>query len=422
MSEGQLVQLKPEQILADDNSRFGLKPERVSAMVESIQTSGGILTPVEVEPLRPHKNGFTHRLTAGFYRHAAAAELNKVGAGLLVPAIVRSPADAAERLRHQVTENRERENMSPMDEAIAIKRMLDAGMSRADIRKAMARNVGKKQTMLRPASNAWVNVVLGFLELPKPIQALIHSGALGFDAAYTLGKAPADKQKAIVERALADRESQLEREEADEEKYLEAEAKLTEAEDKKTAAETEAKELEATILSGKEIEKEARKRLDGLKKEPVLTYTKEQQAEHKEKMKAAEADVKGAAKTVKDAQNKLASASKVVSTASEAAATARLKLETARKAAKKPAAKKGEATKPLGKADIQSAAAKEGEKLGNKPLGGPELRQSIKDMLKPVKGYKLSTAVVEIFYNLAMGVTTPKLAVSDLLRVTGEKV
>src|SRR5207249_5746573 len=52
-------------------------------------------------------------------------KLNKEqGAGLTVPAIVRPLADDTLRLKHQLTENMDRENQSPMDQAVAIDKLL----------------------------------------------------------------------------------------------------------------------------------------------------------------------------------------------------------------------------------------------------------------------------------------------------------
>jgi len=171
------VYLDPAKVLADDNTRFTLKPSRVQSLKDSILSQGLILEPVEVEELTGDK-AHTHRLTSGFYRHAAALSLNaEEKMGIELPCIVRDHLEGAARTTRQLAENMERENQSPMDRAVAIKKLLDQEVPRVEIRKIFSVTGGRKGNQTSPMSNAMLNIYLNMLELPKTIQGKIHGGS-----------------------------------------------------------------------------------------------------------------------------------------------------------------------------------------------------------------------------------------------------
>src|SRR3990167_6885181 len=219
-----IVNLDPAAILADGNIRFGLLPHRIDSMAESIIERGGIMQPVEVVKLDKPSNGHTHRLRVGFYRHAGALKLNtEQKAGVFVPAIVREDSDDKDRIAHQLTENNERENMSPMDVATAIERMQAAGYDKVAIRAAFKRPGGRKGLKLQPASPSFINIHLSFLTLPKSVQTKIHDGRVGVATAMQLVKVPAEQREAILAKAEETRLKAIDREEREEKKaYAEA--------------------------------------------------------------------------------------------------------------------------------------------------------------------------------------------------------
>lgn len=403
----------PSKVLADDNSRFGLKRSRLDSLSASILDAGGVLVPVLVEPLKPPVNGHDYKLIAGFYRHAAVEKLNKEqNAGLLLPIVVRTPADGTERLKTQLAENMERENMSPMDDAVAIKRLMDAGVPRIEIRKMFARPGGKKGVTIAPASNAWVNIVLRFLELPKAIQEKIHDGRIGFEAAYELGKVPADKRAAVVERAEASRLRQIEIEEKDEEKYLTAESKLAEALDKEKEAVSKVDETKTTITAAEAVVEEKRAILKAIQKEPYLELDEKGKTALKEKLKAAEAEEKAAIKLAKDAKNALAKLHETAKKAAETAAEQKAKLDAARKAPAKKAA-------PIGKSEVVKAAKAEGVDTGLQPLNASEVRLMAKDISK-CKEWPKVAAIGAAFLACMDSKLTTKQAMATLAEITGE--
>lgn len=375
-----LLQLDPAKVRAESNIRFSLKPTSIQQMKDSIIEQGGIIVPVEVSKLEgKQEDGCTHRLNHGFIRHAALLDLNtKQDAGLTLPAIERESEEGGDRIKRQVAENNERDNMSPMDKANAIKMLLDAGTSRGEIRRIFSSSGGRKGNEVAPMSNAMLNILHRLLELPKGIQDKIHDGRVGVEAAYALGKVPPDKRAAVIERAEAARLAQLEAEEKDEERYLESERKAAEAMAK---VETVAKGIEETEAQLAEavanVEKADAARKEVGKMEGFLDMTKEQQAAATEKVKAADADLKAAMSLAKKAKNELAKAHEEKKKAEEKAEAQQAVLEAARKAVK---GKKK--TKAVGKADVEKAAKETGATSGAVPLNIGEIRQTLKDCIK----------------------------------------
>lgn len=403
---GVLLQLDPALILADDNTRFNLKESRIQSLAESIIAQGGVMEPVEVEPLAEANNGFTYRLTTGFYRHAAAKYLNATqAAGLLVPAMVHVNPTPVDRLKRQLVENMERENQSPMDQAIAIKKLLDAGVSKMDVRMIFSRPGGRKGNKVQPASNSFVNMTQSFLDLPKGIQEKIHSGAVGVAAAYELTKVDPEKRTAVLERAESERQRALEREEKDEEKLLAEEKKHAEATEKKAKiqealSKTEAANKEAQDKLHKLTEqateafKASRAKFDTpkAKKEAESVFKTAEQAR-----KVAEAD---AAQTQEEYERQFKNFTKLETAASDRAK----QLKEARAAKATGAAKPSE---KVGSGDVKKAAAATGASIGNVPLNASEMRKVITELCLP-GSHEGVRQIGEHFRSCFSGITTDK--------------
>lgn len=415
-----LVQLDPAKILVipADNPRYGTKRLRVESLAENIKEVGGVLNPVEVTPLSGDK-AHSHKLVVGFTRHAAVTLLNtSEGAGLLIPAIVRDVPDELTVLKHQLAENMERENLSPMDQAVAIKRLLDAKVSRGDIRRIFSRPGGRKGLQTQPASNAYVNMTLSFLDLPKPIQAKIHDGLVGVAAAYELTKVSADKRTSVLERAESDRQAAIDREEKEEEKYLKAEAKITEVQ--KEEEET------ATALSNAKMEVEASQKLvddttakaaaayKAMKTAPKAASAQKGAQEH---FKSAEVDSKGAEKKLVAAQKVLEKLEGKVKSLADTAAQHKEKLAQARKEA---GPKKPEKAKAIGAAQVKQAARAEGEHSGYVKLSANDIRKVIADLCLPGT-YPTVMKIAQAFMECFDGISTPKQLYNGLAVLTGER-
>lgn len=379
MTDEQIVQLDPTKILADDNSRWSPKPREtdVQRLMDSILEHGGVMEPVEVTELdkADRKNGFTHRLVFGFNRHAAVSRLNiEQNAGLTLPAIVRLVETEQERVKRQVAENNDRATLSAMDKSVAIKRLLDTGLAKADVRRIFSASGGRKGAKVQPMSNAMLNIHLNLLELPKPIQEDIHLGLIGVEGAYQLGKVPADKRQAVIDRAKKDRETQIAQEEKDEARFVAAEARVVETEAKVKTVEAEVETAKAEVSVAEEMVKA---RIEEMKAVKVAIANMETPAgpDEVEAIKAAEANVRAAQKLLKEAKNKVSKVAGDRTKAQEAVEAVKAKLEANR------AAMKGKKVKGIGKKAVTKAAQAEGTKAGYVPINIGDIRQFMKDLV-----------------------------------------
>ena len=412
--------IDPALVLMGDNLRFNLKNSKVKDMMEKILEMGGINTPVELEPLPEPIDGCTHRLTVGHYRLTAAQKLNKEkNAGVMLPYTLHSNTDTKERIFRQLSENVDRETMSPMDCAVAIKQMIDAGISKMDIRKAFPRNTkGKKG----PASNAWVNMMLTFLEFPKAIQSKIHlgneDGGIGVATAYELTKVSQDKWEAVLATAEADRAKQLEREEKDETKFLEAEKKNEEAKKKEQEA---ADALAAARAKAEQVQAD----LKAKREASIKAYEKAKTEMDEEARKAAEAELKAAEDAAKEVEKTAVTVTREVQklegkikSAAEQAQERAAKLKEAR-------SKAGETpkNKPAGPSatDIKKAAVKEGASKNFVALNASQMREAVQQLTLPGTKPK----VMQIFEEIKQcfsGITTPAQMYTKIQKITGEYV
>lgn len=427
MEGDKIIQLRPEDILADDNARFSILDVDVDKLAEDILTQGGVLMPLEVEPLDGAKKGDTpaYHLTSGHIRHRAVEKLNREqNAGLTLPVIVRPLGDSTLRLRHQVAENVVRKSLSPMDTAVAIKKLLDLNVSRTDVAVIFARVGGRKGTVLAPVSSSFINMHLNLLQLPKSVQDKINDGRVSLTAAYQLGKVAPDKRAAVLEKAEADRLKAVEDEEKDEERLAAEELKVSELQDKERRA---AEALAVAEAAVKEINKITTQKAEAAA-EAYRTLAKTPKAEKKmaeEIFKKLDADAKDSEKKVFVAQKALEKLQTQASTAAELTAKKQAALEAARKAAPKASAgtkKGGKVGKDaVGPSDITQAAKKLGASKEHKPLVMSQTREGIKELTLPGTFPKVK-AIGEALMRFIDGVTWPKVLLEELAVITGEKV
>lgn len=415
----ELTQIDPALILADDNIRFNLKKPQVEKLANDILTYGGVHTPIEVEPLdTPTKDGQTYRLTVGHYRHAAVTKLNaESAAGLTLPALVRAPGDETARLRRQLSENVDRENLSPMDMAVAIDRLLKANVARKDIRLIFSRPLGKKGQTYQPASNAWVNIVHRLLELPKAMQEKVHDGRVGLAAAYELSKVAPDRRAAVLERAEGERLKQIDIEEADEEKFLKTEQKALEIQAKADEAATAVETAKAEKAAADKLIADAKAALKAAGKVPdnYLTLPPKEQKVYAEKVEAAKLDLKGAEAAAKKAAADVEKLAVKAKAAQESAADKAKRLLDARKAK---AAGKGTAKTQVGPRDVQKAAKAEGEGPAFVALNASEMRRAVAEL--KVASYPTVTAIAEAIERCFSGEETPTKLLRTLADIVRE--
>lgn len=380
MSQEILLTLSPDDIIIKENIRYNLKPYAIDHLAEQIAADGGVNTPVEVQET---EEGYV--LTCGHQRVEAVKKLNSQGAGLMIPARVMPIESEAQRVLRQVSENNDRENLSPMDKSIAMQRMLAVGLSKMDVRKAFAVAGGRKGQKFQPASNSHVNQVISLLELPKPVQNRIHDGLIPASEAYALAKIPADKRQAVLDRIEADRIKDIDKADKEEEKFLKDEKELTEKTQEAEALTAEHAVVVETAKSAASVVEEKEKEfLSATQATLVKGQSKEDKAAAQERLKSAIAELKSANDAATKTAKEAAKLSEKVETASEKAAAAKARLEEARKAklAKKSApAAPDKAAGKVKSGAVKKAAAKEG--VGDKPvkLNAGEMRDAIKTLI-----------------------------------------
>jgi hypothetical protein len=420
ISTSTVVNIDPTLILSDDNIRYGLKQSRLDSLKADIVNHGSIHTPGEVEPLVPPVNGKTYRLTVGAYRLRAALELNEQEkAGLTFPAFVRASGTTLDRLKRQLSENLERESMSPLDTAVAIKKLLDAGVSKSDVRVIFARPGGKKGTEMMPASNAFVNMTLSFLDLPKPIQEKIHLGLVGVGAAYELTKVSPERREKVLADAEAARLKDEEKRQHEDDKLLA---------DEKRAADAKAKvDAEVMLLNVTKDElRIAEETLKAKAEESAKAFTvvqllpknasEEEKKRATEHMTALETDVKGARKLVGEKQTAVAKLENKVKGVTKVATSLKERLENARKA-KAGKAGKGKTGGP-GAREVKQAAAAAGE--GNLvKLDAAGMRDLITTMSKT--SHSTTKKIGKWLLDAIDGGPTPKETIDAIAIIVGDK-
>jgi ParB family chromosome partitioning protein len=165
--EGSLRELPVADIRANRNQpRRAFDPEALKELRDSI-AANGLIQPIVV---RPAPRGDGYEIVAGERRWRSAKDLG----WKKIPAVVRD-VDEQTMLTIALVENLQRASLSPIDEAEGYERLArDFSMSQAQI----AHAVGRERSTVANA--------IRLLSLPKPIQALLDSGALSAGHARAL--------------------------------------------------------------------------------------------------------------------------------------------------------------------------------------------------------------------------------------------
>ncbi|MDV6318434.1 ParB/RepB/Spo0J family partition protein [Chromohalobacter sp. HP20-39] len=171
--------------------RRDIQPESLEELADSIRAQG-VMQPIVVRPMGESR----YEIIAGERRWRAAqlAELD------VIPAVVREVSDEA-ALALALIENIQRENLNPVEEASALKRLLDDFEL---TQQQVADAVGK--------SRAQVANLLRLLSLDEEVQTLLERGDLDMGHARALLTLPAGRQRSIarevVERDLTVRQTE----------------------------------------------------------------------------------------------------------------------------------------------------------------------------------------------------------------------
>jgi ParB family chromosome partitioning protein len=179
---------------SDQQPRLMMDDTKLDELAASIKANGII------QPILVRRTGNAYRIIAGERRWRAAQR-----AGLLkVPVLVREVPEGSERqlLELALVENLQREDLNPVDEALAYQRLADEFAMTQD---QIAAAVGKDRTSV-------ANYVR-LLRLPEEVRGNLSSGALSMGharALLALTDPAAQRQAArdVIARALSVRETE----------------------------------------------------------------------------------------------------------------------------------------------------------------------------------------------------------------------
>ena len=160
--------------------RSHMDSERLQELADSIRAQG-LIQPIIVRPIARDR----YEIIAGERRWRAAqlAELREV------PCVVRESDDHA-ALAMALIENIQREDLNPLEEALALQRLIDEFQL---THQQTAEAVGR--------SRAAVSNLLRLLELPEPICKLVEARRIEMGHARALLTLPADKAEALARQA-----------------------------------------------------------------------------------------------------------------------------------------------------------------------------------------------------------------------------
>src|SRR5688572_6127619 len=169
----------------EQQPRMQMDDARLTELAESIKANGVI------QPILVRRTGGTYRIIAGERRWRAAQR-----AGLLkVPIVVRDVPDGSEKqlLELALVENIQREDLNPVDEALAYERLADEFALTQD---QIAAAVGKDRSS--------VANYMRLLKLPEEVRGNLASGALAMGHARALLALPdAASQRHAAREAIS---------------------------------------------------------------------------------------------------------------------------------------------------------------------------------------------------------------------------
>jgi ParB family chromosome partitioning protein len=174
--------------------RLQMDDARLEELAQSIKANGII------QPILVRRTGTTFRIIAGERRWRAAQR-----AGLMkVPVVVREVPDGSDKqlLELALIENIQRENLNPVDEALAYQRLADEfSLTQEQIAAAVGKDRSSVANFVR------------LLKLPEEVRAALASGVLSMGHARAILAAPDDAgrrqvAREVIARGLSVRETE----------------------------------------------------------------------------------------------------------------------------------------------------------------------------------------------------------------------
>ncbi|MCV6615828.1 MAG: ParB/RepB/Spo0J family partition protein [Cellvibrionaceae bacterium] len=166
--------------------RRDMHPEALEELSESIKAQG-VMQPIVVRPISGAKDPVQYEIIAGERRWRATqlAGLEKI------PAVIREVADEA-AIAMALIENIQREDLNPIEEAIALKRLQDEfELTQQEVAQA----VGKSRTA--------VTNLLRLISLSDEVKKMLEHGDLEMGHARALLTLPSTDQKDAARQVIA---------------------------------------------------------------------------------------------------------------------------------------------------------------------------------------------------------------------------
>jgi ParB/RepB/Spo0J family partition protein len=155
-------------------SRLDIDPEHITSLLESMRAHGQ-RTPIEV-----HREGERYRIDAGHCRWLAASQGNIP----FLRAQIAEAGDTATPTTIQTIENLHRSNLSPMEEAIQLARMLQELDGNTQ---SLARELKRRPD--------WIEQRLALLDLHPDLKELVHTKKLAMVSALHLNRITNDDHR-----------------------------------------------------------------------------------------------------------------------------------------------------------------------------------------------------------------------------------
>jgi ParB family transcriptional regulator, chromosome partitioning protein len=176
-----------ERIVPDlDQPRKEFDPETIDRLARSLITRGQLM-PIRV---RWDAEAENYRIVAGERRYRAAV---RAGLTSLQCIVASGPLTAGEVLQDQLVENCLREDLKPVEQANALRSLMDAnGWS--------AQQVAEELQLSKPS----VVKALALLKLPEAVRDRVDAGTLAPSVAYEISQLPrAEDQSDLAEQTAA---------------------------------------------------------------------------------------------------------------------------------------------------------------------------------------------------------------------------
>lgn len=165
----------------EDQPRKTFDKEKLQELAESIKLHG------VVQPIVVRRAGERYSIIAGERRYRAA----RIAGLATVPVVIRDMGEM-QAMEVALIENIQRENLNPIEEAAAIKSLMD-------LHDLTQEEVSKRISKSRPA----VSNAVRLLSLPEEVQDMLRDGKIQAGHARAILAIPDDLNRAIVARRIA---------------------------------------------------------------------------------------------------------------------------------------------------------------------------------------------------------------------------